>query len=189
MYGHLWTKKFGDSPMDEVEEYTVQGETWAMALRTVSGRQIANAMEKLLVSGATFPPTLPEFKLLCFDIPTVEDCDAYLRGHAEPTPFTVTVARRMKHAGGSWKYRHASVEKAERMLRNAYEMVRADVMLGKPLDEVHMLIASEEPERKPASPETVAAARAKVAEVLNLNPDFTPVEPIDDSQENAHDHD
>ena len=52
-------RMWADAPMDEVKA------TWGAALGRFSLDQILAGLQALDASGATFPPTLPEFAALC----------------------------------------------------------------------------------------------------------------------------
>lgn len=178
MFAEQFATRFGAMPYfprgsPQEGAYTPAGREWAEALVGIPSTMIGAALNRVRDGGYKFPPNLSEFKALCYDFPTVETCKEYLLGRGDPTPFTLAVARKIDR----WEYRHADMIRADRILRNAYEVVRMETMRGEPLPEVLTAIAQEKREREPAKPETVAAAVAKIHEALRLNPDGSPIEP------------
>ncbi len=59
MYGNLWVDRWTGIPLDAVKR------EWAADLKRFDDPQVRQALEALKDSGATFPPSLPEFHKLC----------------------------------------------------------------------------------------------------------------------------
>jgi len=179
MFSEQFATRYGAlpyHPRGTIEEgtYTPAGREWAEALVGIPPAMIGEALNRVRDGGFKFPPSLPEFKALCYDFPSIEHCKDYLLGRGvDPTPFALAVSRKIDR----WEFRNADVIRAERLLKNAYELVRMETMRGDPLPEVPKAIAQEKREREPAKAETVAASIAKIHEALRLNPDGSPIEP------------
>ena len=60
-YGHRWTSNFGVS--------ADQNHAWAKHLSGVTGRQIANGLNALSGVVDGWPPSAPEFRALCLQVP------------------------------------------------------------------------------------------------------------------------
>lgn len=179
MFSDQFSNRYGAHPYfprgsPQEGDYTPAGREWAEALMGIPNTMIGEALNRVRDGGFKFPPNLSEFKALCFDFPSIDHCKDYLLGRGvEPTPFALAVSRKIDR----WEFRNADVVRAERLLRNAYELVRMETMRGDPLPTVPKAIAQEKREREPAKPETVAASLAKIHEALRLNPDGSPIEP------------
>jgi hypothetical protein len=57
MYGHKWTSQFGD----EIDPNNV----WAASLKGVTKDQVKHGLNCLVLQGAEWPPSAPEFRKLC----------------------------------------------------------------------------------------------------------------------------
>ena len=57
LYGHKWTAQFGD----QVDP----GNAWAASLKGVSKEQVKHGLNCLVLNGAEWPPSAPEFRKLC----------------------------------------------------------------------------------------------------------------------------
>lgn len=158
-YGHRWASAYGQNPNG------VAAATWAAALAGFTPAQIADGMRACLTFGDGWPPTLPEFRALCLGIPALSTVRAELtRDAAERSPFT-----RMAWAMvDSHRYRQASAETAERMLRDAYELARERRMAGELLPDEPVAAIVDDSKRAPvpASPEVAEQRMAEIAEML-----------------------
>ena len=178
MFAEQFATRYGVMPYhprgsEQEGTYTPAGREWAEALVAIPPTMIGEALNRVRDGGYKFPPNLSEFKALCYDFPSVEAVKDYLLGRGvEPTPFALAVARKIDR----WEYRNADFVRADRILRNAYEVVRMETMRGEPLPEIAKAISQEKREREPAKPETVAAAIAEIHHKLRLNPDGSPIE-------------
>lgn len=127
IYGHRWTSAYGD-------DVRLAGGDWALGLADLTLEQIARAVDlcrKGLGPSDGWPPTLPVFREMALGIPSFEAVRAELLrlDSAERSPFTVACGRMMD----LWAWRRADADRADRMLRAAYERVREAVMAGHPL--------------------------------------------------------
>ena len=57
LYGHKWVSSYGD-------EADPDG-VWSLALLEITWEQIQNGFQELINSGSTWPPSAPEFKIIC----------------------------------------------------------------------------------------------------------------------------
>lgn len=155
VYGHRWTSAYGTDPAAGA------GNTWAIGLAGLSPQQVGEGVQACIASSNPWPPTLPEFRAMCLGIPSF----AYVRTDTGPARHLFT-ALVWQYLDG-YAYRQASLERADRMLREAYELAREHVMRGGDLPEQPAaLIGQEKREAKPAAPEVAQAAIAAAKELL-----------------------
>lgn len=156
MYGHAWHSVHGASPQDEASgKLTVDGDTWAKALSGVTGPQMAHGLAACLSEGAEFPPSAPRFRGMCLGVPTF----AAVRMDTKRTePFTRLVWQNLD----GYLYRHAASDRADKMLRDAYELAREHVMTGGQLPEA--AVGEIEHEDKPKWTAPPDEIRARILE-------------------------
>lgn len=163
LYGRDWTAQYGPTPLKpDGRSLTVFGEEWAGVIRGVDPEAVMAACDRARDSGNGYAPRAPEFRLFCFDIPTRDACEAYLRGQADPQPFTVAVAR----AIDMWNWKGSPTYEANKILQAAYDAVKKRVLAGETLDPILPAIEQKTPERRPASPETAAEHIARIRAAL-----------------------
>lgn len=154
IYGHRWTSAYGDDPSG------MAGDTWAAGLSGLNGRQLARGLEACVASSEPWPPTLPEFRAQCFGIPAFA---AVRLDAGKVDPFTRLVWTYLD----GYRYRQASADQSDRMLREAYELAREHVMRGGELPgDSAGAIEQEARKSVPASPEVAAARMAEIREQL-----------------------
>lgn len=151
IYGHKWTSAYGDNPNEGAAQ------TWAKGLAGLRSQQLADGLKACLASADPWPPTLPEFRSMCLGIPSLARVRIEIRGR-DFTPFTRAVWANLD----GYLFKQAAADKSDRMLRDAYELTREEVMRGQPLPEPSVAITEEVREFKPCSDEARAAARAVV---------------------------
>lgn len=163
MYGHAWNSVHGVSPQDDGGKLTVDGDTWAKALAGVTGQQMAAGLAACLAEGAEFPPSAPRFRGMCLGIPSFASVRMD-RDKAEP--FTRLVWASMD----GYLYRHAAADRADKMLRDAYELAREHVMAGGDLpQESAGRIEHKQPEPwNPRTPEERASRAQRAREEAGL---------------------
>jgi len=157
IYGHRWTSAYGDNPNEGAAL------TWAKGLGGILPRQLADGLRNCLASADPWPPTLPEFRAMCLNVPTLAQVRLELRG-GERSPFTRAVWANLD----GYRWRQSSADAADRMLRDAYDLTREQVMRGQPLPEPSEAIEQEKREPKPASPEFRAAVFDGIAAALGI---------------------
>lgn len=167
VYGHRWTSAYGNDPARGA------GSTWSLGLSGLTTEQVGHGVQACIASSEPWPPTLPEFRAMCLGIPSF--AAVRLDVGDERSPFTVLVWQYLD----GYAYRQASLERADRMLREAYELAREHVMRGGELPEAPAaLVTHEKRESKPASPDVaqaaIAAAKALLAESGEPMPERRP---------------
>ena len=158
MYGHAWASAYGDAPTGTTAE------TWASCLAGVSTQQIADGLRACLAEGAEFPPSAPRFRAMCLGIPSLALVRLELR-HENPSAFTRAVWQNID----AYRFRQVSSDVADRMVRDAYDLTREQVMRGQPLPEPSLAVEQEKREFKPASREVREAAMDKIAASLGVD--------------------
>jgi len=157
IYGSRFTSAYG----------AAANATWGKGLAGLSGAQVAAGLRACLTSADPWPPTLPQFRAMCLGIPEFAEVRAELdRSTAGRAPSAF--ARLAYSHLDAYRWRHADVEKADRLLREAYDAARKHVMEGGALPEepVALLQQQEKPEPKPADPKVVEEALSKLASIL-----------------------
>lgn len=154
IYGHRWTSAYGDDSEGGAAL------TWAKGLAGLSPQQIGDGVTAALASADPWPPTLPEFRRMCFDIPTLAQVRYEVRpGQDATSPF----ARLVWSYLDSYQFRNVHQDKADRILAEAYELAVEHVMRGGELPEPSVALAPPvEPKPVPARPEVVAEAIANL---------------------------
>lgn len=174
IYGHKWASAYGDACERDDGALTVAGDTWQRGLAGVGERQIALGLQACLTSADPWPPTLPAFRALCLGIPPLRavlaEVNAQLRrgsaGGGDPAPFVRLVWMHLD----TYRLRHANTDRADQLIRDAYEIAREAVMRGEPLPEpaAAAIDAPRAAKSKPADPAVVAAELAKMRDALGL---------------------
>lgn len=166
LYGREWTSQYGVTPLKpDGRALTAFGEEWAGVIRGVDPARVMQACDKARDSGNGFAPRAPEFRLWCFDIPSRDDCEAYLRGQTEPVSFTVEVARQID----MWNWKGSPTWEANKILQAAYDAVRKRVLAGEVLPPVRVAIEKKATKHVPADPVTAAKHIAAIGALLGLN--------------------
>lgn len=164
IYGHRWASAYGDAPEDASGKLSVPGDTWSRGLSGVTEQQIGGGLNRCIASADPWPPTLPEFRALCLDIPTLAAVRADYRA-GKVSPFMRLLHQHLD----VYRMRHAEADRSDRMFRDAYETAREHVMRGGalPPEPVAYIGPADEPEPiKPAAPEVVASVAEKLRSVL-----------------------
>ncbi len=144
IFGHRWATAYGEAA--EVDgQLTGCAETWGKGLAGITPQQIAAGLKTCITSSDPWPPTLPAFRGMCLEVPTLYRVEQALAA-GETSPFLQLVRQRLDW----YAYRQATAANAGRMLRAAYELAREHVMSGGELPEV--LAPIEHEARKPAAP-------------------------------------
>lgn len=167
LYGRAWTDQCGPTPLQpDGRSLTVFGTEWAGVIRGVAPDDVMIACDRARDSGSRFAPLAPEFRLLCFDVPHRNECEAYLRGQREPTPFTREVARTVD----LWNWKGSPTWAADKILQGAYDAVRKRVLGGEVLKPLDPVLEHQPQPRTPARPETVSAEQAACFALLGIRP-------------------
>lgn len=159
MFGHTWSSQFGTKPEG------LGGDTWAAALSGVTAQQLAHGLRETLTLGGEFPPSAPKFRAMCLGIPSLAHVRTeILARDSRRSPF----ARLTLSNIDTFRFRMADADKADYLIRDAYELAREHVMRGGELpEEVTGEIEAPKPEPiKPATPEKVQAVMRDLTAVL-----------------------
>lgn len=161
-YGHSWVSQFGAQPDG------IAGAEWRSTLSGVDRAGIEAGFRADRARGAEWPPSSTKFRAMCFAIPSLAAVKLELKkGPTAPGPF----ARMVWSYIDSYRYRNATAEAADFLLKDAYEIAREAVMSGTPLpdDPVGTLDAPKEPKPVPASPEAAKAHLAEIQRILGVS--------------------
>lgn len=159
IYGHRWTSAYGE----DAEQGA--GSTWAQGLAGLSSRDIATGLRAALLSTNPWPPTLPQFRAMCLDVPTLPAVILALTTRTVVTPFMRLV---WTYVDG-FRLRTADADKGERLIRDAYELAREHVMAGGALPpEPAALLEQQQEVRKPADPLVAEKHLADIAAMLHI---------------------
>lgn len=163
MYGHAWTNVHGVTPHGGDGGLSMSGDTWSRVLSGLEARQIAEGIETCIAQGAEFPPSAPHFRAMCLGIPALAAVQREM-GEVERSPFTRAVWARLD----SYRFRQVTAAAAERMLRDAYALVRDEVMRGVALPITPAAAVEHvKPATTPATQEQASAHMATIAALLN----------------------
>lgn len=125
LFGHTWASQYG------TEANGIAGETWAVALAGVTGKQIADGLRVTMTLGKDFPPSAPRFRALCMNIPSQPMASRMIYGKEPSSPFS----RHMWGYIDAFRFRTAEMEKTDRMIADAYGMTTEFIMRGGQLPE------------------------------------------------------
>lgn len=124
IYGHRWTSAYGDDPNQGAAL------TWAKGLERMTPAQLAHGLSSAITSADGWPPSLPEFRALCLDIPTMGSVRFRMSNPGETiSPFM----RQFWAYLNSAEYNSGDEYRCERAVKEAYELTSEHVMQGKPL--------------------------------------------------------
>jgi hypothetical protein len=147
IYGHRWTSAYGDDCAQGA------GETWAKGLAGISAKQLAHGLSTALASADPWPPTLPAFRSMCLGIPSFAAVKQEFRsGTTTRSGFAVQVWNFLD----GYVFARSPVEKAERLLQEAYNLAAEFVMRGGSLPQ----------------PATVAIEKRKPDRAERADPEF-----------------
>jgi hypothetical protein len=165
MYGHSWSSSMGEAPQTDVGQLTMVGDTWARGLTGLNDVQIASGLSACLMTSDEWPPSLPKFRSMCFGLPSFATVRAELHDRdAQRSSF----ARLVWSYVDAHRYRIADADRADRMLREAFDEACAHIKRGgaMPSSPVGRIEAPKVPERRPANPETVRKCCADIEALL-----------------------
>ncbi len=160
IYGHRFTSAFGE------RSDCGAALTWGKGLAGITPAQLADGLIACLASADPWPPSLPEFRARCLGIPAFADVQQQITGAGDRSPFAVLV---WSHVD-SHRYRNASADRAERMLRDAYDGARVKVMRGHQLPQpvTGVLAAGQAPDSPtPCDPAVAQQAFAELDELFS----------------------
>lgn len=166
IFGHAWASQYGRQPDG------VAADTWATALAGITGPQLAAGLQACIVEGHEFPPSAGRFRAMCYGIPS------FARVEHEIRAYDLRMGARSRFTYAAWQYvdpqayRLADARDSRRMLRDAYDMAKTDVMMGHALPDPpvgELAHATKQPEQQEETAEQRAARierqRLKVGEI------------------------
>jgi hypothetical protein len=161
MFGHTWTSAYGE------DSRAAPGREWAQALAGLSRQQVDEGFRATLIAGEKWPPSAPMFLERCLGVPTLAVVSHDILKGGDLTAFSRAVWLDLD----TFCWRQAGTDRADRMLREAYERVKARVMAGEVLPpEPVASIAKENREFKPATPQQVERHVANIRAMLGVWP-------------------
>jgi hypothetical protein len=160
-----WTSPMGDTPFEPTGMLTPSGAEWLHGLRGLKRAQLWEAMDRLDNAGKGYPPTLPEFRALAWNHPTLDEVDDYLNGRGELTAFSRAMATKLD----MWKWRHASADQARRMLEKCYQALCTELQDGRVLAPLDAALEHKKQPRKTAPDHVVHAHLAQIAKHLGMD--------------------
>ena len=171
IYGHKWTSGYTANPAGP------EAATWSKGLSGLSGRQLADGLAACIASADPWPPTLPQFRMMCLGIPPF---DAVRADAAQQDGFTRLV---WQYLDGH-RYRLASADKADKLLQAAYNRAKEFVMRGGQLPPAPVAeITHEVRQAVPATRDQVARHMDDIADLLGVADPEPQVEVTADSEE------
>lgn len=160
-YGHRWTSAYGE------DAGAGAGLTWTKGLAKLTNEQLARGITQAIASADPWPPTLPAFRAMCLGIPSLGAVKHELRhGKGMRSPFLRLVWDRVD----GYLFARADVDKADRMLAEAYQLAAEYVMLGGPMPQEAAGAIEQQKPVKPvrASRETAERHLAEIAKKLRI---------------------
>jgi hypothetical protein len=155
IYGHRWTSSFGDNPDQGA------GVTWAKGLEQLTPTQLAHGLSAAITSTDGWPPTLPEFRAMCMDIPSI----AVVRHRMAYPGETISPFMRQFWAYlNTVEYNSGDEYRCERAVKEAYELTSEHVMRSKPLPAEAAAAIGHSKREKP-TPADPAVARRYLDEI------------------------
>ncbi|WP_212669119.1 hypothetical protein [Xanthomonas retroflexus] len=156
IYGFRWSSAYGENPN------VGAAVTWAKGLAGLSGRQLADGLAACIASAEPWPPTLPQFRMMCLGIPPF---DAVRADTGKQDGFTRLV---WQYLDGH-RYRMASADKADRLLLAAYNRAKEAAMRGTELPPApEAQITHEQAKAMPATRDQVARHMDDIARELGI---------------------
>lgn len=159
-WGHRWASALGESPLEDDGSATLAGALWAQELAGYTEQQILDALAHFTEQGHDWPPSLPMVRVQCAGIPSLASVMRELRDNsADRTGF----ARLVWGYLDTYRLARVDADKHERMIREAYELARENVLAGiEQIPEPSLAIAA--PVREHVKAEGIAPATESIEE-------------------------
>lgn len=188
-YGHAWVSQYGPLPDG------IAAAEWRDTLAGVSREQMRDGFAEDSLRASDWPPTSTRFRAMCLDIPTIAevrfDISKLVRAtnHHANNSSELQISRFARLVWSyldTYAFRHETDKRADRMLREAYELASAYVMDGGelPMEPVALIAAPEQKPHQPADPAVGRAHMDKIAEILRTDP-VKPHTEVDDDRNAA----
>jgi len=153
-YGHRWIAHYGDTPDG------LAGAEWRDTLAGVDRDMLRKGFTADALRGEDWPPSSPKFRALCFGVPSFAEVERLVSpGRPATTPF----ARLVMGCIDGWEFQHADMDKARRMVQDAYALAREHILAGGDLpDEPVAFIPDMKPRKRELSERDIAAGAAEL---------------------------
>lgn len=175
IYGGRWTSAYGDSPErfqgdSPTGELTAAGDVWSQGLTGLSRAELARGVSRALLSAEPWPPTLPEFRALALDIPTLAQVQLVLARRTEQGENVAAFCRLVWRFLDAYRFARSDMETSMRMVRDAYLLAREYRMALGELPAAPIAALSTPDRVKPtrASEETAETHMDAIAELLRM---------------------
>jgi hypothetical protein len=162
IYGYKWTSAYGE------DAEAGAGETWASGLSGLPPRAINIGLSAALVSSDPWPPTLPQFRAMCLEVPSLAAVKLAVKNRNLSTPFMRQVWTKLD----GYRLRSDEAWEVDRQIREAYELAREHVMQGGECPPAPAaLIEQQQQEFKEAPLEVAEKHIAEIAARLHVVPE------------------
>ena len=111
IYGNQWTSQHGNEDTNN---------TWAKGLQDITPKMLAGGLMRCLMRSSrnAWPPTLPEFRNLCLDLPAMDRAiNLALNNLRTDDAFIIAMRRYI----GSWELANKTLAELKPIARDAYE--------------------------------------------------------------------
>ena len=161
-YGHAWVSQYGAAPDG------IAAAEWRGTLAGLSAKQIRNGFEDDALRGSDWPPSSTRFRAMCLDIPTLAEVSMRFRTNQSGPRFDRLVYQFLD----SYRFKNSAWDKADRLLRDAYDMARDHIIAGGelPADPAALIEAEKPAKRVPAPPEVAKSHIDAIADMLKTEP-------------------
>jgi hypothetical protein len=157
LYGYHWASQYGGAFSG------IAADTWASALSGITPQQIADGLRACVTEGDKWPPAAPRFRAMCLGIPSFAAVKLEsTKATAQRSRFTLAV---WMHVDG-YAHRMASLRDADKILQDAYDIAREQVMRGVALPAKPVALIAEEEKPKPVFPKTREEAARHLRSIL-----------------------
>lgn len=163
-YGHAWVSQFGSAPDG------IAAAEWRSTLAGLTAARINLGFAADRLRGSEWPPSSSAFAAMCFQIPTFAAVKHELRAVSNPVSRTPFLRQVWSFIDG-YLFARVDALKADRLLKEAYDMASEYVMRGGCLPEPVMgAIEQKKPDKSPPPrDELVRAELARMAQILREN--------------------
>lgn len=167
-FGARWTSSAGSTAITDDGDLTIAAGLWGEAFAGLKPAQVRQAVKAACMSGSGFPPTMPEFRRLAFNIPPFEDVNSELL--TKPSAERSDIARLVWSRIDAHQHRHASAADARKMRVAAYDWAVERLIAG--TAEIPAAPKSQIEHKAPESeiPKDRESRIARLAEILG--PEF-----------------
>ncbi len=164
IYFNRWTVTMGTDPNSP------DMRAWVAEMRTLTMAQIDTGLKACRQDPSEWPPSPGMFKARCLGVPRYARARYEISGKGEQrSPFV----RKMWEFVDSYAYRQAPSDKADRMLRDAYDLAVEHVLADGDLPDMPVALIEQQAPAKPVLPDTREERARKLAALLGeeFNPD------------------